>query len=79
MLGAFSVGHLRGTGGAIPEAQAVPGGLLGADYEIKNNRYCLAKIYTGGEFNPHDQGAAGATRAECPRRATAFSPSTGRN
>ena len=52
MLGAFSVGHLRGTGGKIPEAHHVPGGLLGADYEIKNNRYCVAKIYTGGLFNP---------------------------
>jgi tricorn protease len=52
MLGAFSVGHLRGFGGSIPEARKVPGGLLGADYEIKNNRYCLAKIYTGGQFNP---------------------------
>ncbi len=38
MLGAFSVGHLRGNGGRIPEAKHVPGGLLGADYEIKNNR-----------------------------------------
>lgn len=52
MLGAFSVGHLRGTGGKIPEAKKVPSGLLGADYTIKNNRYCLAKIYTGGLFNP---------------------------
>jgi tricorn protease len=52
MLGAFSVGHLRGTGGAIPAAKHVPGGLLGADYSINNNRYCLAKIYTGGKFNP---------------------------
>ncbi|MDR3774079.1 MAG: PDZ domain-containing protein [Terracidiphilus sp.] len=52
MLGAFSVGHLRGTGGKIPAAKKVPGGLLGADYAIDNNRYCLKKIYTGGEFNP---------------------------
>jgi len=52
MLGAFSVGHLRGFGGRIPEAKKVPGGLLGADYAIKNNHYCLAKIYTGGLFNP---------------------------
>ncbi len=51
MLGAFSVGHLRGMGGAIPKADHVPGGLLGADYAIHNNRYCLAKIYTGGLFN----------------------------
>ncbi len=55
MLGAFSVGHLRGNGGAIPEAKHVPGGLLGADYEIKNNRYCLAKIYTGGVFNAKEK------------------------
>ena len=52
MLGAFSVGHLRGNGGAIPEAKKVPGGLLGADYEIKDHHYCLKKIYTGGSFNP---------------------------
>ena len=52
MLTAFSVGHLRGTGGAIPEAHRLPGGLLGADYVIRNNRYCIAKIYTGGLFNP---------------------------
>jgi tricorn protease len=53
MLGAFSVGHLRGFGGHIPEAEHVAGGLLGADYEIKNNRYCFAKIYTGEDFNPN--------------------------
>jgi tricorn protease len=52
MLTAFSVGHLRGTGGNIPGATKVAGGLLGADYTIKNNRYCIAKIYTGGLFNP---------------------------
>jgi tricorn protease len=55
MLGAFSVGHLRGNGGAIPEAKRVPGGLLGADYKIDGNRYCIAKIYTGGDFNPRDK------------------------
>ena len=55
MLGAFSVGHLRGNGGAIPEAKKVPGGLLGADYEIKDNHYCLKKIYTGGLFNPREK------------------------
>jgi len=53
MLGAFSVGHLRGFGGRIPESEHVSGGLLGADYEVKNNRYCFAKIYTGEDFNPN--------------------------
>ncbi|CAN5343238.1 S41 family peptidase [soil metagenome] len=52
MLTGFSVGHLRGTGGAIPSARKVPGGLLGADYEVKNGRWCLAKIYTGGTWSP---------------------------
>ncbi len=52
MLGEFSVGHLRGSGGAIPRAHHVPGGLLGADYVVRNNRYCLAKIFSGGDFNP---------------------------
>jgi tricorn protease len=52
MLGAFSVGHLRGFGGHIPEAEHVSGGLLGADYEVNNNRYCFARIYTGEDFNP---------------------------
>ncbi len=55
MLGAFSVGHLRGNGGAIPTGPHVSGGLLGADYVIKDNKYCLAKIYTGGTFNPHEK------------------------
>jgi len=55
MLGAFSVGHLRGNGGHIPTGPHVPGGLLGADYAIKNNRYCLAKIYNGGHFNPREK------------------------
>jgi tricorn protease len=53
MLTGFSVGHLRGHGGAIPEAQHVPGGLLGADYTINNDRYCIAKIYTGGTWSPN--------------------------
>ena len=26
--------------------------MLGADYVLHNNRYCLAKIYAGGQFNP---------------------------
>lgn len=51
MLTPFSVGHLRGNGGNIPQARHVPGGLLGADYAIHDGHYCIAKIYDGGEFN----------------------------
>jgi len=52
MLSGFSVGHLRGTGGAIAEPDKVPGGLLGADYEIRSGHYCITKIYTGGSWSP---------------------------
>ena len=53
MLGALSVGHLRGSGGSIPRPRHLAGGLLGADYVVHDGRYCLAKIYSGGDFNPH--------------------------
>jgi tricorn protease len=52
MLGPFSVGHLRGNGGTIPRARHIGGGLLGADYVVHDGRYCLAKIYSAGDFNP---------------------------
>jgi tricorn protease len=52
MLTGFSVGHLRGSGGAVPAAQKVAGGLLGADYRIEGGKWCLAKIYTGGAWSP---------------------------
>jgi tricorn protease len=52
MLGEITSGHLRGGGGNIPEAKHVPGGLLGADYEIVNGRYRFKKIYTGESWNP---------------------------
>ena len=52
MLSEFTVGHLRGGGGTMPEVKAVPGGLLGADYELANGRYRFKKIYTGESWNP---------------------------
>lgn len=52
MLSEFTVGHLRGGGGNIPEPKTVPGGLLGADYEIAHDRYRIKKIYTGESWNP---------------------------
>ena len=54
MLTAFSVGHLRGNGGAIPRPRHIAGGLLGADYVVRDDRYCISKIYTGGEWNPRE-------------------------
>jgi tricorn protease len=52
MLGDFSIGHLRGTGGNIPHPNRVPGGLLGADYDIVDGRYRIKKIYNGEHWNP---------------------------
>ncbi|MGA3188167.1 MAG: PDZ domain-containing protein [Bryobacteraceae bacterium] len=52
MLSEFTVGHLRGGGGTVPDVKSVPGGLLGADYEISNGRYRFKKIYTGESWNP---------------------------
>ena len=52
MLTGFSVGHLRGFGGAIPSAEKVPGGLLGADYVVQNGRWCFSKVFTGSNWSP---------------------------
>jgi len=60
MLSEITVGHLRGGGGAIPQAKTVPGGLLGADYEIVNGRYRIQRIYTGESWNPQLQGPLAA-------------------
>ncbi|WP_156255292.1 S41 family peptidase [Sandarakinorhabdus oryzae] len=51
-LTGFSIGHLRGGGGAIPAAKKIPGGLLGADYAIRDNRWCIARIHDGGTWTP---------------------------
>jgi len=52
MISDMTVGHLRGGGGNIPTGHTVPGGLLGADYEIANGRYRIKRIYTGENWNP---------------------------
>jgi tricorn protease len=52
MLADITSSHLRGGGGTVPRGKPVPGGLLGADYEIVNGRYRLKHIYTGESWNP---------------------------
>ena len=52
MLGGFSIGHLRGFGGTIAHPNRVPGGMLGADYEVVSGRYRIKRIYTGEHWNP---------------------------
>lgn len=49
----LAVGHHRGGGGdTFIEPKPVPGGLLGADYEVANGRYRFRKIYGGLNWNP---------------------------
>jgi tricorn protease len=52
MLSDMTSGHLRGNGGTIPTAKTVPGGLLGADYEISNGRYRIKHIYVPESWSP---------------------------
>ncbi len=53
MCSELSVGHHRvGGGDFLNTAGTVRGGLLGADYELTNDRYRLKKIYGGLNWNP---------------------------
>ena len=52
MLGSLTVGHLRGGGGTLPSPTRVPGGLLGADFEMSDGRYRIKTIYPGGNWDP---------------------------
>ncbi|MEM6721827.1 MAG: PDZ domain-containing protein [Bacteroidota bacterium] len=54
MFSELSVGHHRfsDSGDQLHDAPYINGGLLGADYEIKNNRYQIAKIYRGSSWTP---------------------------
>jgi tricorn protease len=49
----LGVGHHRGGGGDFfIDGKAVPGGLLGADYEISDGHYRFKKVYGGLNWNP---------------------------
>lgn len=49
----LGVGHHNGGGGDFfNTGKSVPGGLLGADYEISEGRYRFSKIYGGLNWNP---------------------------
>lgn len=53
MCSELAVGHHRGGGGDnFIDAKTVPGGLLGADYDIANGHYRFRKIYGGLNWNP---------------------------
>ena len=53
MSSELSVGHHSvGGGDSLVEPKTVPGGLLGADYDVANGRYRLKKVYGGLNWNP---------------------------
>jgi tricorn protease len=53
MLGEMVIGHMWASGGDMPSgASFVPGGLLGADYNLENGKYRIARIYNGERWNP---------------------------
>jgi tricorn protease len=53
MLSELAVGHSgTGPGERLHERKTVPGGLLGADYEIANGRYRFKKVYGGLNWTP---------------------------
>jgi tricorn protease len=52
MLSELSLGHVYVAGGDLPEVKGAKGGLLGADYEVKDGRYRFARVYRGENWNP---------------------------
>ncbi|MEW5981470.1 MAG: PDZ domain-containing protein [Acidobacteriota bacterium] len=53
MCSELAVGHHRGGGGdRLEQAKSVPGGLLGADYEVANGRYRFKKVLGGLNWTP---------------------------
>ncbi len=53
MCSELAVGHHRvGGGQRLRDPDRVPGGLLGADYTVNNNRYRISKLYEGLNWNP---------------------------
>jgi tricorn protease len=53
MLSELSVGHSNTyPGPRLYERKAVPGGLLGADYEVADGRYRFQKVYGGLNWSP---------------------------
>lgn len=56
LSGEVAVGHSYVAGGDYPDIDSPRTGLLGADFEIVDGRYRIAKLLTGGNWNPGIQG-----------------------
>lgn len=51
--GELSVGHSFVGGGDEPDIEEVSIGMLGANFEIQNNRYRISRIFDGENWNPN--------------------------
>ncbi len=52
MLSNLVLGHVWAFGGAMPKQDRVSVGLLGADYEVVDDRYRIKRILKGENYNP---------------------------
>jgi tricorn protease len=53
MLSELAVGHsYQSPGDSVFEGETIPGGLLGADYEVANGRYRFKKVFGGLNWTP---------------------------
>lgn len=52
LIGELVSGHSRTGGGDYPDSEPVSVGLLGADFEVADGRYRIARILTGENWNP---------------------------
>ena len=48
----IAVGHSYVRGGDMPDVPSSPGGLLGADFAVENDRYRITRIYDNESWNP---------------------------
>ncbi|HEX3227744.1 MAG TPA: PDZ domain-containing protein, partial [Pyrinomonadaceae bacterium] len=48
----IAIGHSYVRGGDMPDLPQSPGGLLGADFVVENDRYKIARIYDNESWNP---------------------------
>jgi tricorn protease len=52
MIAELQVGHNRTGGGDVYEADKIKTGLLGVNLEIEDDRFRIARVYTGESWNP---------------------------
>jgi tricorn protease len=53
MIAELQVGHNRMGGGDLHQETPVAVGLLGADFQLEQGRYKIARLYAGDRLNPH--------------------------